>query len=290
MDNKIVICTASRSERGLSAPLVEELGKRFKVEVLELPISFKGAFDAAEEFVRARGKPDLAFCNYDRVEMLGAALAFYLNGVKIAQYHAGDLSGSGECLDDFVRYMITLTSTFQFCNGEKAFRRCLEFLKLVGKPTDKCFEVGSLAFDNYKPDYSLVPPCEYDLVVYNPLTGKPELIEKELSQIEGLIERFTVWIEPNEDPYREIIVERAKRLEAEGKVKFLNTVERQQFLALMEKAERVIGNSSAFFLELPYFGKNHIHIGERNKYRERIIVKPGASRRIAEILEKLLEL
>jgi UDP-N-acetylglucosamine 2-epimerase (non-hydrolysing)/GDP/UDP-N,N'-diacetylbacillosamine 2-epimerase (hydrolysing) len=286
---KIVFCTASRSERGLSEPLIQEFRKsgRFNVEVLELPLNFKGAFEAAEEYIRVKGKPDLAFVSYDRLEMLGACLAFFIKGVKLAQCHAGEVSGSGEVYDDFVRHMITLCSDFQFCVSRQAYTRCLHFLTLLGKPTDKLYYVGSYAFDNVKLDYSLVPKEPFNLVVYNPLSRRADLIPKELDEIEALIgERLTLWVYPNEDEEREIVIERIKKLEKAGKVKGLPTISRPQFLALLEKAERVIGNSSSFFLELPYWNKQHIHVGLRNKNRERIKVEPGASRRIVEIVEK----
>jgi len=288
-NKRIVVCTASRSERQLSQPLIEELKKspKFKVEVLELPITFKGAYETVEEYIRVKGKPDLAFVNYDRLEMLGACLAFFIKGVRLAQYQAGDVSGEGEVYDDLVRFMITLCSDFQFCNSEESFKRCLKFLKLVGKPVKNCHHVGSFAFDNLTLDYSAVPNEPFDLILYNPLSRRVDLMEGELDMIEKLLgERLALWVYPNEDEGRDIVIERIRKLEAEGRVKGLETLPRPQFLALMEKAERVIGNSSSFFLELPYFKKQHIHIGLRNRHRERIEVKPGASRRIVEILEK----
>jgi UDP-N-acetylglucosamine 2-epimerase (non-hydrolysing)/GDP/UDP-N,N'-diacetylbacillosamine 2-epimerase (hydrolysing) len=158
---------------------------------------------------------------------------------------------------------------------------------LVGKPTENCFHVGSFAFDNIALDYSIVPKEPFDLVLYNPLTRRLDVMPKELDEIEALIgERLTLWVHPNEDEGRQIVVDRIKKLEKAGKVKGLKTVPRPQFLALMERAERVIGNSSSFYLELPYWNKHHIHIGLRNKNRERIEVKPGASKRIVEIVEK----
>ena len=286
---RVCIATASRSERGLIEPLIAEFLKsgKFEVEVLELPLSFKGAFECVEEYLRTYGKPSLAFCSFDRVEMLGAALSFFLKRVKIAQCHAGDISGEGEVFDDYVRFMITLCSDIQFCNSEQSFKRCLNFLRLVGKPTENCIHVGSFAFDNIALDYSIVPKEPFDLVLYNPLTRGLDVMPKELDEIESIIgERLTLWVYPNEDEGREIVVDRIKKLEKTGKVKGLQTVPRPQFLALLEKAERCIGNSSSFFVELPYFNKQHIHVGLRNKNRERIEVEPGASKQIVEFVEK----
>lgn len=291
MGHKVIVCVASRSERQLSEGLIKELdaSPKFEVDVLELPISFMGAFETTVQYLRTHGKLSLAFCSYDRVEMLGACLAFFLEGIKVSQYHAGDVSGTGEVADDYVRFMITLCSDIQFCNSAKSFTRCLRFLRLVGKPVEHCYHVGSLAFDNVDLDYSMVPSQPFDLVLYNPLPRRLDLMPVELNEIEKLLGRkLTLWIYPNEDKGREVVIERIKKLEREGKVKACNTLPRPQFLALMKKAEKIYGNSSSFFLELPYFGKNHIHIGVRNKKRERIEVRSGASKKIVAILEKLL--
>lgn len=292
MGNKmrLCVCTASRSERGLIEPLINKLKSSpcFETEILELPISFMGAFETASEVIRRHEKKLLAICPFDRLEMLGACLAFFLNNVKVAQYHAGDVSGGGETFDDFVRFMITLCSDVQFCNGANSFWRCFRFLKLVGKSTSCCYEVGSLAFDDIQLDDSAVPEDDFDLVLYNPLPRRPELIESELEEIENLLEnRLTLWIYPNEDAHREVVIDRIRHLEGEGKVKGFETLPRPQFLALMKHASRVIGNSSSFFLELPYFNKRHVHIGVRNRSREAVEVRGGASERIVTILERV---
>jgi len=273
----------------LIQPLIKRLEEspKFKLKVLEMPTTFEGAYETVKEYLRIYGKPDMAFCNFDRVEMLGACLAFYFSRVPIAQYHAGDISGEGETFDDYIRFMITLCSDIQFCNSAKSFTHCLRFLRLVGKPVEHCYHVGSLAFDDVELDYTIVPDEPFDLILYNPLPAKPDLMEDELRQIEELLgDRLAIWIFPNEDEGREKVIAKIKELEAEGKVKGLNTVPRPQFLALMEKAERVIGNSSSFYMELPYFYKTHIRNGARNRNRERVKVVPGASERMVKILEK----
>jgi len=280
-----VVCTSSRSERGLIQPLIKELkNSKFKVEVLELPTNFEGAYEVSSEFLRTH-KVDLAFCGFDRLEHFGACLAFFVNQVPIAQVYAGHISGEG-VWDDVVRHLITLCSTFQFCDSKKAYGRCLNLLKTADKPLDKCFLVGSLAFDNLEIDESIVPKEKFDLVLYNPLPLRPDLIQKELDEIEKLLDKPTIWVYPNEDEYREVVIKRIKKLEMEGKVKGVKSLPRSQYLALLKNCDRAIGNSSSFFLELPYFGKSHIHIGIRNKKREKAEIKTGASKKIVEILEK----
>lgn len=254
--------------------------------LLELPISFIGAFETANGFLRTH-RVDLAFCPFDRVEMLGACLAFFINNVPIHQIHAGDISGEGT-LDDAVRHIITLCSDFQFCNGAASHQRTLRLLELAGKRTDHCFEVGSIQFDDLEIDTCIIPKDSFDVVIYNPLTTRPNLMQSELDAIERLLDKRTIWIYPNEDMGREIIIERIRKLERNGKAKGYESLPRPQLLALLKHCDRAIGNSSAFFLELPYFGKKHIHIGLRNKYREVVEPRIGGSDRIVKILEKIL--
>lgn len=285
---KVCVCTSSRSERGLLKPLIRRLNEhpRMSVSVLELPTDFTGAYEVALEFLRTH-RVDLAFCGFDRLEHFGGCLAFFVNQVPVAQVYAGQISGEG-VWDDVVRHLITLCSTIQFCDSEKAYKRCLELLKVTDKPTDKCFLVGSLAFEDLELDESIAPNKKFDLVLYNPLPLKPDLIQKELGEIERLLDKPTIWIYPNEDKYRETVIERIKKLEAKGKVKGYKTLPRPQYLALLKNCERAIGNSSSFLLELPYFGKSHIHIGARNNKREFVEIRKGGSDRIVKILEKVI--
>lgn len=298
----IAFCTASRSERALIEPIVRRLRKhpRFDVLVMELPTKFTdaiyrvwSAINGTTHFVGEWSiqiqKPlefHLAFCPFDRVEMFAAATAFFLKNVPIAQIHAGDISKEGTH-DDTLRHQITLMTDIQFCNGEQSYQRAKTLLELAGKSTDSCFEIGSIQFDDLTIKHSAVPDEEFDLVLYNPPTRKPYLIHKELDEIELLLERHTLWIMPNEDDGRETIIKRIEKLERNGKVKGIDTVEREDFFGLLEKSERCIGNSSSFFVELPYFNKEHIHIGVRNKGRERVEAQPGGSDRIIKCLEEI---
>jgi UDP-N-acetylglucosamine 2-epimerase len=286
---KIVFCTASRSERSLIQPLLNRIEAHPKMDLslLELPLSFRGALEVASEFLK-HNQVDLAFCPFDRVEMLGACIAFFLKNMKIAQIHAGDISGGGTH-DDIIRHMITLYSDIQFCNGGKSHQRTLRLLRTVGKPIKNCYEIGSIHFDDF--DDNLIgalwiPPQPFDLVLYNPLTRRPDLVPKELNEIEQLLDKSTVWIHPNEDAGRELILKKIEELKQKG-VNGYTTVSRPQFLYLMKNCERAIGNSSAFIYELPAFNKNHIHIGLRNKDREPVEIRVGGSDRIVKILENL---
>lgn len=296
----IVIVSTSRSERALQQPLISKFGER--CEVLEVPSDFRGAYDAVQNYLMSKhiydeeqtllasvGLPDVAFCSFDRPEMLGAALAFYFNKIPIVQYHAGDAGVGKGNFDDDIRNMITLMSTFQFCNGRKSYERCIEFLKSAKKDTSKCCEVGSMAIEGVKLDYSIVPEEKFDLVLYNTPAADLSLIDGELSQIEKLLNKYTIWVFPNEDFGRDCVIATIKKLEDEKLVHGCKTLPRNQFLALTKEADRVIGNSSSFKLELPFYRKGYIHVGVRNKDREAIEPGIGASDKMVEIITRWLD-
>lgn len=287
---RVIVCWSNRSERGLLEPVIKRLRKyfeviEFKVDEEEDPFELGRLYESAYSFLHEH-EPDLVITPFDRKAQIFAALAARMLNLKVAQIHAGDISREGTW-DDSVRHMISLVSDYLFCNGEESAERARELVKLTGSSA-KVFEVGSTAFDDLKIDTSACLEGSFDLVVYSPPTRRPDLIEKELDEIESLLDKPAVWIGPSGDPGSNQIVARAKKLEKEGKIKFYQNLPRPKFLGLLKECTRAIGNSSSFLLELPHFGKRHVHIGVRNLGRETVKIKPGGSDRIAEILHKEL--
>jgi UDP-N-acetylglucosamine 2-epimerase len=284
---RVCIATASRSERGLIEPLIPEFLKsgKFEVELLELPLSFKGAFECVEEYLRTHEKPSLAFCSFDRVEMLSACLAFFLNNIPIVHLYSGSSIG-GNIHDEIVGMMIALCSHLHLCHDEMA----ADVLRQMGIEDWRIKVVGSIAFDNVELDTGKVPNEPYDLVLINPDTISAEKTRNDIRKALSLIDKFAVIIYPNEDRFREIIIEEIENYrnwESHKPHVIYKTIERSQFLALIKHAQRFITNSSSEFFEAPYFGTYCVHIGERNKNRKVGKIVPGAVKKIIEILEKL---
>lgn len=300
---RVIVCWSNRSERGLLDPVIKRLRKYFEVTEFRMgkgedPFKMGGLFESTHAFFN-ECQPDLVITPFDRKEQIFVALAARMLNLKVAQLHAGDISQEG-CWDDQVRHMISLCCDYLFCNGEESAERARKLVRLTGSSA-KVFEVGSTAFDDLEINTSACPRggVSFDVVVYSPPTRRPDLIEKELDEIESLLDKPTVWIGPSGDLGSDLITSRAKELErmsklgvgewGEGKVKFRPNLPRPKLLGLLKECTRAIGNSSAFFCELPFFGKSHIHIGVRNKGREIVKVKTGGSDRIVEILRKELE-
>lgn len=289
---KIVVAFSNRSEIGLLKPVIRRLKKHFEV----VPFDMSGValdtfklgdlYGAAYAFLH-ECQPDLVITPFDRKEQIFVALASQMLNLKVAQIHAGDISREGSW-DDSVRHMISLVSNYLFCNGEGSAERARKLVELVGSSA-KVFEVGSTAFDDIEVDESACPEGPFDLIVYHPPTRRPDLIEKELDEIEAMLDKPVCWIGPSGDLGSELIADRIKEIEKTHKVNFYQNLPRPKFLGLLKRCERPIGNSSSYFCEAPFFSKKHIHIGVRNMGRGTVKIKTGGSDRIAEILRKEME-
>ena len=288
---RIVVAFSNRSEYGLLVPVIRRLEKHFEVIEFDMGAVTGGVFKLGDLYKNAfaflqESSPACVITPFDRKEQIFVALAARMLNLRVTQIHAGDISREG-CWDDQVRHMISLCCDYLFCNGEESAERARELVELTGSSA-KVFEIGSTAFDDIEVDTSSCPEGEFDLVIYHPPTKRPDLIEKELDEIESIIDKSTIWIGPSGDPGSDQIIARAKKLEKEGKIRFYQNLPRPKFLGLLKQCSRALGNSSSFFLELPHFGKKHIHIGVRNRGRGIVKIRTGGSDRIAEILKKEL--
>lgn len=288
---RVVVVWSNRSEYGLLLPVINRLRRHFeviefKMDEREDPFELGGLYESVYAFLN-ENKPGLVITPFDRKAQIFAALAARMLNLKVAQIHAGDISKEG-AWDDLIRWQISLCCDYLFCNTKESAERARKLVELTGSSA-KVYEVGSTAFDDIEVDTSSCPDGEFDLIIYHPPTKRPDLIEKELDEIESLLDEPTVWVGPSRDPGSDRIVARAKKLEKEGKIRFYQNLPRPKFLGLLKRCERAIGNSSAFFCELPFFGKRHVHIGVRNRGRGIVKIKPGGSDKIAEILKKEME-
>ena len=238
-------------------------------------------------------KPDIALLPTDRKEMLMVTIAAFFTGIPIIHFHAGDINPTGSSYDETIRPMISLMSKCWLCNSKESAENVKNVLDAVYRTTNGVYNVGSTAFDDIEIDDLLVPIYPYDLVIYHPPTATPEVIRKELDEIEELINEnhngFVFWGYPNGDePGSKIIINRIKKIERYSRITVFKNIIRPQFLGLMQSCSRFIGNSSSIIYEAPYFLDNNqiIQIGNRNAGR--IFdsnIERGASDKIIKILE-----
>lgn len=289
MGGTIVVLSSNRAEGHLLEPLVDELKKRNKFDVMFWRIDiFTITVDDLVNRLKSLN-PIIVIVPCDREEMFRITVELFYNHIPMAHFHAGDLSKEGS-FDDITRHMITLMCDVHFCNGMEAKKRVQTLLRTIGKPTTHVYNVGTTTFDKMKIDYSEVPNEPFDLVLYNVPTRKPEEMEHDLDLIESMLNKQTIWIYPNVDPGYERVIQRIEQVKKRNtQVTSYVKLSHPKFLGLVEKCDRFIGNSSSMFLEAPFLKsrKKIIHIGSRNLGRETPRLKKGASKKIVSILEKL---
>jgi len=305
MDKKLKIWAPyfTRSEFGPLDPLLEKLEEdgRFSVQRLNWTDHRPTLGEMIDEF--KLNSPDAVFCCFDRPEMVPVAYASYHADVPAVQVFAGDIAGGA--YDDADRFAISQYASILFCSSmvqKERLEKALEWKKGIGQfpricvsgPThlDDMFWINPPETDiTYgKPGY--LWPLKYDLVLYNPpsMLGIRE-IKEEVDEIFRLIgDGYAYWFAPNGDRHSDWLVDRVhKMMETSDKIRYFPSMERLRFLGYLVNATRFIGNSSALFYEGPALDVECVQVGVRNKYRETVRGKGGASRKIADELYEFLK-
>jgi len=286
-----------RSDEAVTRPIVRELEKRdrFNVDVIDL---VPGDPDLTARCVlqhintgnaRAVLPPGIDFmlCVADRTEMLVAAAVAHTSGIPIGHVYAGTGSNVAT-LDDLSRHAITMLSEIQFCESKIAEGR-VNAMKLVAGLEANAHVVGITHLDDLEIDHDDVPKEKYTLVLYNPLTYGPNLVQRvnnEVVEILKMMEGQVILIGSNPDVWPEGTFFQELR---DGADTYWNSLPRPKFLGLLEGCDRFITNSTSAIYEAPelMLGRRDriIMIGERNRDRDRGPFKTGASKKIADILE-----
>lgn len=312
---KILFPIGCRSDRGLVEPIIRRLKKESWCEVWEqplIPMDFAGSLQIMQDFFDMAGKPDLVFINADRVEMMAATCAAFLNNVKIAHYQAGVVNDPITTYDDIFRHCMTLMSDIQFCESNEAQDAVYNILLAIRTGQNGEFYTGSYNpyksielvgithLDDLEIDESKVPKVhcksdmggrewnvygikEYDLVLYN--TPTMEDYRQDIATIERLIkDNYSVLVSGNPDGEAESQL-------ADKVDEFHIDLPRPQFFGLLKNCSRFITNSSSAIYEAPYFLKPEqiIMVGNRNRNRPPVECKPGGSNNIVRILKEYAE-
>lgn len=292
---RICVFSSHRAERGLLQPLIDRLKAHPEFD-LDL-FSLAPAGDFAANYIGARNRltthrPDAVLIPCDRLEALAAALAAFELGIPIIHFHAGDTGTVSK--DETHRHIISLMASVHLCNGPTARETVCDLLESVGRTTLQVHNVGSTAMDDLKIDASAVPYVPYDMVLYNPPTNDPELINRELDEIGSLIHQSVpvCWVLPNGDPGSQIVVDRIFsefKISQDGRLYTYDNLPRSVFLGFVMRCERFIGNSSSMVCEAPALLKPDqlVNIGDRNKNRSHDDIRVGGSDRIIQILEMI---
>ena len=225
-----------------------------------------------------RLKPDLIVGLGDRFELFTMASAALVQNIPIAHIHGGEVTSGA--YDDAFRHSITKMSHIHFASTEAYKKRIIQ----LGENPKNVFNVGALGIDNIK-KHKLLTKNElenslsfkldkpYFIVTFHPVTLEANSAEKQMMELLVALDNFEdykiIFTKPNADNEGRVIInllneyckvnpKRTALFESLGNLRYLSA---------LKYSEMMIGNSSSGILEMPYFKKPTVNIGNRQQGR-----------------------
>ena len=229
--------------------------------------AISGYADALESI-----NPDVVLLSGDRAETLSLCVAAAYMGLPIAHIQAGDKSGH---IDDAARYAIAKLAHVHFASCEDSANR----LRALGEEEFRIYNTGAPQLDDLNRDFTRnvtqlnehsQVSAPYIMLVMHPLMVDRHHAQEELAaSIEACLafELPIVCIYPNSDLGYAETIKTIKRYQQDGRVTFVENLERDVYLELLFNAAVLVGNSSSGILEAPSFRVPVINIGERQRGR-----------------------
>lgn len=222
--------------------------------------------------------PDLLIVLGDRTEILCAATAAVVAAIPIAHIHGGETTEGA--YDEFLRHAITKMSHFHFASTERYKKRIIQ----MGEHPSRVFNVGAIGIDSIK-NLKLMPKVELEgslgakfnktvvLITFHPATMEDSTAEHQFYQLLKALDEIEdctlIFTKANSDKGGEVINKMIDEFVHLNKSKALGfaSLGQLRYLSTLQFVNFVIGNSSSGILEVPYFEKPTINIGDRQKGR-----------------------
>lgn len=237
-------------------------------------IGIMGMADAMEKL-----QPDWVLLLGDRFETFAAAVAAHLAKVPIAHLHGGELTEGAT--DDAMRHAITKMAYLHFTSAKTYRKRVIQ----LGEHPSRVFVAGAIGLDNAR-QVKLLSKQQLSrelgfsindntvLVTYHPVTLEKNTAGKQMQQLLKALDAFPecriIFTLPNADANGRVIIdginEYVKR--NPNSIAFAS-LGQLRYLSALQYVRAVIGNSSSGIIEVPYFKKPTVNIGDRQKGRIR---------------------
>jgi UDP-N-acetylglucosamine 2-epimerase (non-hydrolysing)/GDP/UDP-N,N'-diacetylbacillosamine 2-epimerase (hydrolysing) len=222
--------------------------------------------------------PDIVLVLGDRDEPLAAGLAAAHMNVPLAHIHGGD-AAKGATIDESIRHALTKFAHLHFPVTERSAER----IRRLGEEPWRIDVVGAPGLDDVlagryatptelAEEYGIAPDEPTIVVLQHPLTKAPERAGEQMHETLDAVAAFdaqTVCIYPNADAGREAMVAAIESRADELGLHTFRNLPRRHFLALLETADVLVGNSSSGLIEAPSFGLPVVDVGPRQAERER---------------------
>lgn len=227
--------------------------------------------------------PDIVLGLGDRIELLAAASAAAIAGVRVAHLHGGDRAEG--VADESIRHAVSKLAHLHFPATAQSRRRLIR----LGEDPQVIFCHGSPAIDALR-GVTADPDAPQVLVLHHPIGAGDA---QEAAWMEALLAATagrSRWVlAPNLDPGREGILAAIRGAGIEP----IQNLERTHWLAALKGARVLVGNSSAGLIEAAALGTPTVNIGPRQGGRERpasVIDVPPETKKIASAIRQALRL
>lgn len=249
----IMFFSTNRVHMARQKLLLQELSDRVHVvevatgkdgqNMIENTMDFIGGYYISME----QFKPRALVIRGDRYELLPAAMLAAYRDIPIFHIEGGDMSGA---IDNRVRNAITHLADYHFCTNWSSHDRLVG----MGVPSDRVWNFGSLDAEYAYQKKDLPDPIgkPFALILNHPLPGEDDITPWVEAELGNEMER--IYIKPNQD-YTQT---------AGG-----NEYDPDTYLALLNHAKILIGNSSSFLKEASVYGTSTVLVGDRQKGRMR---------------------
>jgi UDP-N-acetylglucosamine 2-epimerase (non-hydrolysing)/GDP/UDP-N,N'-diacetylbacillosamine 2-epimerase (hydrolysing) len=236
----------------------------------------RGADGFLDAFTRL--SPDLVIIVGDRFEAMSAASAATFLHLPIAHIHGGEVTSGA--IDDVFRHVVTKMSHLHFAAAEDYARRIVQ----MGESPERVHVVGAVGLDNFvkldlpsredlMKDIGLDEGQRYALFTYHPATMESDIRFEGLEAVLGALDMFSdicvVMTKANSDPGGRRINARLEAFSAQHpeRVRLVASLGQRRYLAAMQNAEFVIGNSSSGIIEAPAVDVPTVNVGRRQEGR-----------------------
>lgn len=217
--------------------------------------------------------PNMIVIHGDRVEALAGAIVGSLNNILVAHIEGGEVSGT---IDELIRHSTSKMSHIHFVSNDQAKNRLIQ----MGELSESIFTIGSpdvdIMFSENLPNlatakkYYEIEFEHYAVAMFHPVTTEAKYMQQYADDfVDALLEdnHNYVIIYPNNDLGSNTILKAYERLKGNPRFRIFPSLRFEYFLALLKKAQFIIGNSSAGIREAPYYGLPIINIGTRQQNR-----------------------
>ena len=263
---------------------IDELKADNFAPIVEMPCYTEEQRDKKDDFVSlidaisagfSSNRPDMLYLICDRLEAYAGALAAHFLGIPIAHFAGGQITKGA--VDNIYRYNISNLSFVHFVTNKYAYER-LQQIPII--ENGSIHLVGSSAVDNIvnylktpRALTNLDPRLErgsYVLMTYHPQTvgsfDVPAAMDFSIRTIIEKGKRVLVTY-PNNDDGSEAILDVINRWKGNEHVIVIPNLGIKNYHAAIDNCLFVIGNSSSGMIEVPYFDRFTVNVGQRQSGR-----------------------